>query len=268
MTTVPLFVPGDRPDRFERALAAGADVVVIDLEDSVAPAGKDAARAEALRAIGPGVGVRLNALTTPAGIRDLAAMLDLAAGPELVVLPKVESAAEVRLCAEVLGGAAWPGELVCVIESGRGIEAAAKIATADPHVTALGFGGVDLAAALGAELAWEPMLPARGRVVWAAAAAGIGTLDVPCLDLDSTEMLAEECRRAKAMGFTGKIAIHPGQVAGIRAGFAPTDTEIAEARAILAAAGNSGVVRHGGRMIDAAAVSRARRLVESRDGRA
>ncbi|MFI6504471.1 HpcH/HpaI aldolase/citrate lyase family protein [Nonomuraea typhae] len=266
-----LFVPGDRPDRIGRALAAGADAVVIDLEDSVAPANKLAAREAAVRALDAAralpVGVRVNALNTPGGIRDLAALLDSSAAlPDFVVLPKVESAAEARLCAQALGGRDWRGELVCSIESGAGLEHAAEIAAADSHVVALGFGGADLAAALGAEPAWEPMLPARARLVWAAAAAGIRALDMPCLDLDSATVLAEECRRARTMGFTGKFAIHPKQVEGVRQAFTPTARQVADAHAVLRAAEDGGAVRFRGSMIDAAVVHRARLVIERAGG--
>ncbi|WP_214412052.1 HpcH/HpaI aldolase/citrate lyase family protein [Sphaerisporangium fuscum] len=266
-----LFVPGDRPERIARALSAGADAVVIDLEDSVAPANKPAAREAAARAVETTrvlpVGVRVNALTTPDGIRDLAALLEGPAGfPDFVVLPKVESAAEARLCTQVLGGRNWPGELVCAIESGAGLEHAAEIAAADPHVVALGFGGADLAAALGAEPAWEPMLPARARLIWAAGAAGISALDMPCFDLDSAAVLAEECRRARALGFTGKFAIHPKQVDGVRQAFTPTARQVADAHAVLRAAEDGGAVRFRGSMIDAAQVRRARLVIERAGG--
>jgi (S)-citramalyl-CoA lyase len=264
---VALFVPGDRPERISRAVACGADCVVIDLEDSVAPAGKGAARTAALQAIGqlasPAVGLRVNALTSAAGIADLAALLFGAAWPAFVVLPKVEAAEQVRLCAAVLGERGWRGELLCCIESAGGLERAADIAAADPAVAALGFGGVDLAADLGAELAWEPMLAARSRVVWAAAKAGIRALDVPCLDLAATSSLADECQRVRALGFDGKLAIHPKQVRIIRDAFSPSRDEIATARAVLATAGGGGAVRHGSSMVDAAVVRRAQRTLDS-----
>ncbi|NRQ33683.1 CoA ester lyase [Nonomuraea sp. NN258] len=265
-----LFVPGDRPERIGRAPAAGADAVVVDLEDSVAPAAKPAARQAAVNVVethrtAP-VGVRINALTTPEGIRDLAALLDAAAPPDFVILPKVESAAEARLCARVLGGPDWPGELICSIESGQGLERAAEIAAADPHVAALGFGGADLAESLGAEAAWEPMMPARARLVWAAAAAGIRALDMPCLDLDSADVLDEECRRARAMGFTGKFAVHPKQVDAVRRAFTPTARQVADAHALLRAAAGGGAVRFRGQMVDAAVMRRARRVIDRAGG--
>lgn len=263
---VVLFVPGDRPDRIRGAVTCGADCVVIDLEDSVAPAGKDAARAAALHAIeqiaSPEVGLRINALTSAAGIADLAALLIGSAWPAFVALPKVESAAEARLCAAVLGERGWRGELLCGIESAAGLERAAEIAAATPAVTALGFGGVDLAAELGAELAWEPMLAARSRVVWAAARARIRALDVPCLDLASTSLLSQECQRGRALGFDGKFAIHPKQVQTIRHAFTPSAEEVTAARGVLAAANGGGAVRHGNHMVDAAVVRRAQRTLD------
>jgi (S)-citramalyl-CoA lyase len=261
-----LFVPGDRSDRFDRALASGADAVVIDLEDAVAEADKDMARKLALRFLerrpGGFIGLRINALATRAGIQDLAALSDSPALPGFVALSKVESAAEVTLCARILGERHWVGELLCAIETALGLERATEIASAHPNVTGLGFGGVDLAAELGAELAWEPMLAARARVICAAAVARISAFDVPCLDLDSSSMLVVESRRARAMGFAGKLAIHPNQLAVIRSAFTPTATELAAARALLADAADGRAVRIRGAMVDAGVLRRARRVLD------
>jgi (S)-citramalyl-CoA lyase len=265
-----LFVPGDRPDRFERALASGPDAVVIDLEDAVAEADKDKARRAALRFLERRpdgiIGLRINALATRAGIQDLATLSDSPVLPSFVALSKVESAAEVSLCARILGERRWTGELLCAIETALGLERAPEIAAAHPSVTGLGFGGVDLAAELGAELTWEPMLAARARVICAAAIARINTFDVPCLDLESASMLEEESRRARAMGFTGKLAIHPKQLAVIRSVFSPTATELADARALLADAADGRAVRIRGTMVDAAVLRRARQAIDRAEG--
>lgn len=264
-TRLILFVPGNRPDRFEKALATGSPAVVIDLEDAVAPADKGAARAgvfQWLSAHAPGevaVGVRVNHCATRYGIQDLGDLTELARTPDFLVLPKVESSFEVMLFARLLPHI----PLICTIESAAGLHSAFDIARASPNVAGLGFGGADLAADLRAEMSWDALYHARGTVVQAAAAAGIAALDVPYLNLTDDAGLQDECARAKAMGFTGKFAIHPRHVAGLLAAFAPSKSEVERARAMLRtaedAAGNAG--RHGDFMIDEALLRTARRIV-------
>ncbi len=239
---------------------------MIDLEDAVAEADKDTAREVALRFLerrpGGFIGLRINALGTRAGIRDLAALSDSPGMPGFVALSKVESVAEVGLCARVLGERHWAGELLCAIETALGLDRATEIASAHPTVAGLGFGGVDLAAELGAELAWEAMLVPRGRVICAAAVARISAFDVPCLELESASKLEEESRRARAMGFTGKLAIHPKQLAVIRSVFRPTAAELADARVLLADAADGRAVRIRGAMVDAAVLRRAQWVLD------
>jgi citrate lyase beta subunit len=268
-----LFTPGNRPERFAKAAATGADGLILDLEDAVAAAGKDDARAivvEHFRGApraGLGAhqlkGLRVNNIHTPAGVRDLDALVSSGIAPDFVMLPKVESAFEVRLYARHLEGAQRAIALVCLVESARGLEAALEIAGADPRVRALAFGGVDLAADLRAELAWEPMLYARARLAQAAASAGLGLVDVPHLTLDDADALRAECLRVKALGFTGKLAIHPKQVAPVIEAFTPTAAEVERARRMIAelerAGGNA--VEFEGKMLEGPVVKAARRVL-------
>ncbi len=154
--------------------------------------------------------------------------------------------------------------MLALIETALGIEQVAPIARVR-GVAGLGFGAADLSADMGCEMAWEPLLYARGRVVHAAALARVALLDVPHLALDDEAGLRADALRAKTMGFTGKLAIHPRQVAPIRACFMPTDTEVAKARAIVDAAERSAgqVCVVDGRMVDEPVV-RAARLTLSR----
>jgi citrate lyase beta subunit len=192
-------------------------------------------------------------------VRDLDALACAGIAPDFVVLPKVESAFEVRLYARHLPGI----PLVCTVESARGLEAAMEIAHADACVRALAFGGVDLAADLRAELAWEPLLYGRSRLVQAAASAGLGLLDVPHLALDDAAALAAECARVKALGFTGKLAIHPKQVAPILEAFTPTAAEIERAARMIAAleAAGGNAVEFEGKMLEGPVVRSARRML-------
>ena len=257
-----LFVPGDRPEWVDGALASGADAVVLDLEDGLAGEQKSAGRCTVLATVArlrrPEVGVRISSLSTPDGVRDVAALLDAAVRPAFLVIPKVRSAAEALTVVDALQ---WDGEVVCGIESVEGIHHATEIAAVCDHVTAVGFGAVDLAAQLGAQLDWAPLAAARAQVVWAAAAAGVAAFDAPCLDLTSSDALVADCGRAAAMGFTGKIAIHPDQVCHIRAQFTPTAEEVEDARAMLAAGATGAAARHRGAMVDRATLRRAAQLV-------
>ncbi|MFN3470471.1 MAG: HpcH/HpaI aldolase/citrate lyase family protein, partial [Novosphingobium sp.] len=224
-----IFVPGSRPDRFARAKAAGAGLTVIDLEDAVPAADKDAARGHALARIGgdgQDWGLRINAVTTAAGIADLHALATGAIMPATILLPMVESPVEVEIVARVLGERC--PALVPLVETPSGLRHAHRIAAA-PGVAAMMFGGGDFSGELGVALAWEPLLAARGAFIIACAEAKVPAIDVPFVGLDDPAGLAEECAKARALGFAAKAAIHPSQVAAIEAAFAPSDKDVAEA---------------------------------------
>lgn len=263
-----LFVPGTKPDRFAKALASGADCVCIDLEDGVPAAEKAAARAAALAAVAEiadlRLAVRINAVMTRAGLADLLALAEAPVRPRLVFVPMVESAAEMALVRSILDDPAV--RLVPLIETVAGLRAADAIA-ADPAVAMLMFGGGDFSAQLGTPLAWEPLAVARAQLVMAAAGANKPALDVPFIHLDDTAGLAEECRRAKALGFAAKAAIHPAQVAVIHDIFRPTATELAEAGDALAAFAAAGYrpIRHKGKMLEAPVVRRFEQLLALKD---
>ncbi len=262
-----LFVPGSRPDRVAKAAASDADAVCIDLEDAVGEGDKDAARANAMAALAtldrPRLALRINGLRSPHAARDLVALADAPRRPAAVFVPMCESAAE----AAVVRGA-LPGVTVCpLIETVAGLTAAHAIAAAD-GVGAVMLGGADLSAQLGVELAWEPLLVARAQVVIACAGAGVPAIDAPFLSLTEPERLAEESRRARALGFAGKAAIHPDQLAPIHAGFRPSEAELARATEALAAYDATGgeAMRHAGRMLEAPIVRRYRRLLGRETG--
>lgn len=261
-----LFVPGNKPARYAKALASDADVVCIDLEDSVPAAEKAEARAAAIAAIGEGdrrLVLRINGVATRAGLEDLLALADAVAVPALLFVPMVESAAEIAIVRSVLKDKV-PG-IVPLIETVKGLGAAAAIAAED-GVTAMMFGGGDFAAELGVELAWEPLRTARAMFVMACASAGVAAIDVPFIALDDIEGLGREAEAAKALGFTGKAAIHPAQVDPINAVFRPTPEQIAEAeeaQRVFAAAGGA-AVRFNGRMLEAPIMRRYQRILAMR----
>jgi len=264
-----LFTPADRPDRFTKGPSSGADGVVLDLEDGVGLPAKPAARKAALAffadhpvAAPSGFvwALRLNHVTTQAGLEDLLALRD-ANKPAVVVLPKTESVAEIEIALAHLSANGAP-TIVALIESGRGLAAAEEIAT-HPAVAALAFGGADLAADLHATLTWEPMLFARSRIVQAAASAGIAAWDVPFLDIHDPDGLKRETVAAKALGYVCKLAIHPAQIATINAVFTPSQSEVVRAQRVVSAfeAAHGGACQVDGKMVDAPVVKAARRTV-------
>jgi len=274
-----LFTPGNRPDRFPKAAATGADALILDLEDAVSSAEKDSARATLIahfaadfrKNLAPGqlCGLRVNNVHTQAGLRDLEALAASRVAPDFIFVPKVESAFEARLYTRHLTGEQSNVLLVCMIESARGLESAIDIAMADPRVQSLALGGLDLAVDLGAEPSWEPLYAARARVVQAAAVAGIGAIDLPYPSLDDLDGLDAQARRVRAMGYTGKLAIHPKQLAPIVAAFSPSAEEVAEAEAIVAAfvAAKGNVCEYRGKMVEGPVVRAAERtLAQARRG--
>lgn len=261
-----LFTPATKPERFDRAAEAGADALIVDLEDAVAPADKAAARQTALDWMAkPGNGrlvrvLRINAPGTAFGLEDLLALVRSPAEPDLILVPKTDSADTLRLIDGLLTESGKAARLVALIESARGVAMAEAIAQSTPRLDALFFGAADLAADLGAEVAWEPLLSARSRVVNAAALAGIAAIDSPFFALADEAGLRAEVAAAVRMGFTAKAAIHPRQIAPINDALTPTPEQVAEARLILEEnAKGVGVIA--GRMIDEAVARKARRVL-------
>jgi (S)-citramalyl-CoA lyase len=235
-----LFVGALVLDALPAAVASGADIVCIDLEDAVPPNRKDEARIAMVAAVAnlevpPGVQViaRINSLGTFEGPVDLRAALLEAPAIGGVLLPKVESAEEVRWAGELADEAKSPAELYAIIETAEGLENAVAIAMAHPRLKALYFGGFDLSTALGCAMAWEPLLYARSRVVHAAAIGRIEVIDSPFPDIQDDAGLRANCRQVKALGMAGKCAKHASQIATIRETFTPTPEEVDRARAIV-----------------------------------
>lgn len=262
-----IFVPGSRPERFAKAQSSGAGLTVIDLEDAVAAADKDTARAAALAQVasaGPEWAIRCNGIATAAGIADLAAFVSAEALPSILLVPMVESAVELEIIARVLGDRC--PELIPLIETPRGLRQALEIASA-PKVAGVMFGGADFSGELGVALAWEPLLAARSALLLACAEARVPAIDVPYIDLDDLAGLEEECARGRALGFAAKAAIHPAHVAAIEAAFIPTAAEVTEAEEAVAAYLTAGerAIRFKGKMLEAPVVKRYRAVL-SRKG--
>lgn len=260
-----LFVPGTRPERFEKALAAGAHAVVIDLEDAVALDQKAAARnavCDYLKGYcGPGrLGVRINSPLTPDGVRDLAALSEIGRAPSLLMIPKVATATEISVAAGALGISA--PSIIPIVESATGLKNCWDIASA-PHVEAVLFGAIDLAADIGGQPSWEAMLFARSRLATACADAGVELLDVPSIEIDDDAGLREATLKARALGFTGRACIHPRQVPVVNAAFRPSESEIAHARRVIQALDDAkgAAVQLDGKMVELPVIRSARRIL-------
>jgi citrate lyase beta subunit len=227
---------------FPKALASGADIVCVDMEDAVARNRKDEGRALTLPLFAsrshPHVEqmVRINALSTPDGLKDLTAILESAAPPPAIMVPKVRSAEEIQILEALLSTGPTRSIRFCVIiETNQALERAVQIARSSPRIDSMILGAVDMSADLRCEKSWEPLLYARSRLVHAAASAGIDLLDVPYLNLDDPEGLRKEATGCAKLGFTGKAAIHPGQIPIIHAAFTPDAKTVEKARKVCAA---------------------------------
>ncbi|MFC7080113.1 HpcH/HpaI aldolase/citrate lyase family protein [Halorussus caseinilyticus] len=275
-----MFTPGDRPEMMRKAPSAGADVIVFDLEDAVAPPNKDEARAAVREVLADPdfspdceVCVRVN----PAGIAaddDLhgvfgngKAARNAAETLDAVMLPKTEDAEDAETLADLLAERDAEVPILALVETAAGILAAEEIA-AVPDVDALVFGAEDLAADIGATRTDEgtEVLHAREQVVLAASAADVDAIDTVYTDIEDAEGLHEETEFAIQLGYDGKMAIHPAQVAPINESFTPDPERVEWAERVLEAkrdadAEGRGVFRVDGEMIDAPLISQAERVL-------
>jgi citrate lyase subunit beta/citryl-CoA lyase len=270
-----LFSPGDRPELMRKAPRAGADVIVFDLEDAVAPGRNVEARAAVNEVLAdPDVDPDAEVVVrvTPTGVGaddDLKAVLDGLAGDELdaVMLPKAETASDVADLERLMADNGVDLPVFALVETAAGVLEARDIARTGP-TTALVFGAEDLAADLGATRTDEgtEVLHAREHVVLAASAADVDAIDTVYTDIEDTEGLREETEFAVELGYDGKMAIHPAQVAPINESFTPDPERVEWAERVLAAereadAEDRGVFRVDGEMIDAPLVAQAERVL-------
>jgi (S)-citramalyl-CoA lyase len=260
-----LFTPATRPERFAKAAETGADVLLIDLEDAVAPRDKAAARTTALDYLaglraGTLRALRINGLDTRAGIADLDALLGSAASPDFLVLPKTETAGHLQILDRLLTAVGKATRLVGLIESARGLAALEAISTATPRLAGLMFGAADMSADLGAATAWQPLAYARGRLIAVCALADILAIDSPFFELHDEAGLKQEVTAAVALGFSAKAAIHPAQIGPINAALTPSAGAVEKARAVIAV-NVKGVGTVDGEMIDEAVARKARRTL-------
>lgn len=255
---VPLFVPGDRPERFPKAAASGADAVVLDLEDAVAPEAKPRARA-AIAARAPcsvPVIVRVNPAGTEAFAEDLACLGTNT--PDAVMLAKAEGRDGLADIRDRLG-ARIP--ILPLIETAAGLDRLGEWRGA-PGIAQLVFGSLDLAVDLGCEPDWEPLQAARAAIVLASRRAELpAPIEGVTPATDDLERIRADAILARRWGFGGKLAIHPAQIGPILEALRPTPEDLRWARAVVAAAPQGQATRLEGRMIDRPVLERARRLL-------
>jgi citrate lyase subunit beta/citryl-CoA lyase len=280
-----LFVPGDAERKLAKALTAGADMLLIDLEDAIAPDGKALARDRTVEFLAgldgldrPPIYVRINDLESGLAEADLAAVVP--AAPEGIMLPKAQSGDDVRRLAGMLDtlesdaglDAGGLGILVLAAETPSAVLKMHTFEGCGPRLKGLTWGTEDLATAIGAATNREgdgrytgPLRLARDLCLYAAAAAGAQAIDTVYADYRDLEGLERECREAARDGFTGKMAIHPAQVPVINDVFTPDREEIETAAKIIAAfeaTPGAGVVGFEGRMLDRPHLVKARRTLE------
>lgn len=253
----PLFVPGDRPERFAKAEASGADAVILDLEDAVDASVKDAARAN-VQAFQPSgetpFMVRLNGADTEYWDEDLKAIAARTLRPAALLVPKAESL-------DALAEAAKLAPVIALIESARGMARLESLLSVQ-GVVGLAFGSLDYALDLGCSPDWEPLTLARQTLVFQAKLAGLPPpIDGVTPVFDNPGLIEADAARARAMGFGGKLAIHPRQLEPIRKAFVPTEAEQLWAKRVIEAATSDSAISVDGRMIDKPLVEAARQVL-------
>lgn len=277
-----LFVPGDRPERFAKAAASGADAIILDLEDSVSPANKEAAR----RAIADYLArertvitlVRVNPLDGHMTAADVAAIA--AARPDAIMLPKAEGAPSIAqldtiLRSESADDASLPKILPIATETPAAVFTLGSYREAKGRLVGLTWGAEDLPAAIGATTSRDdagqytpPYEVARALTLFAAHAAGVAAVDTVFPAIKDEAGLSAYATRARRDGFTGMMAIHPTQVAAINAAFTPATEEVARAQAIVdafAANPGAGVLQVDGKMVDAPHLKQAKHILSLAD---
>lgn len=273
-----MFVPGNNPGMLINAGIYGADTIIFDLEDSVALSEKDAARHlvyNAMKSITYSceVAVRINHISTPFGYKDLETIL--AVKPDLIRLPKAETAADIEEIDEIITAAEikhgfLPGSIsmMAAIETAKGIRNAYSIATASPRMVALAIGGEDYLADIQTSRTKDgkEFFAGRGQLILAAREAGIHAIDTVFGDVNNEEDFIAETTRIKEMGFDGKSVVNPRQIKIVHEIYTPSEKEIDHAQRVIAAyeeslTRKSGVVSLNGKMIDIPVVKRAQRTL-------
>ena len=254
-----IFTPGLQPEMFPKALASGADMVCIELEDGIAMKDKDEARKNTIEALKSleikndvELVVRLNCQRTKNGLLDLEAIASNKLKIKAIMLPKVKTPDEIKFIDDMLTDCSLDTDLHVIMETNQALESIYDIAHSSDRIVALYFGGEDMAAELRVENKLENLVYARSRLVHAGASKGVDVIDVPYLNLEDMEGMKKEAQFVKNLGFTGKGSIHPKQITILNEIFTPSEEEINKAKKIMDQfkKANTGLVVIDGKLIE------------------
>jgi len=235
-----IFTPGLNPDMFPKAIASGADMVCIELEDGIAIKDKDEARKNTIEALKTlevksdvELVVRVNCQRTKFGLLDLEAFISSKLKVKAIMLPKVKTPDEIKFIDDLLTDCNLDTDLHVIMETNQALQNIYEIAHSSKRIVALYFGGVDMAAELRVPNSYENLLYARSKLVHAGASVGIDVIDVPYLDLEDMDGMKKEAELVRDLGFTGKGSIHPKQINILNEIFTPSEEEISKAKKIV-----------------------------------
>ena len=254
-----IFTPGLNPEMLPKALASGADMVCIELEDGIAIKDKDEARKNTINALknlkinnDVELVVRVNCQRTKPGLLDLEAFISSKLNVKALMLPKVKTPDEITFIDDLLTDCNMDTDLHVIMETNEALENIYDIAHASKRIVALYFGGVDMAAELRVPNSYENLIYARSKLVHAGASVGIDVIDVPYLDLEDMDGMKKEAELVRNLGFTGKGSIHPKQINILNEVFTPSKEEIIKAKRIIDQfnASNTGLVVIDGKLIE------------------
>ena len=254
-----IFTPGLKPEMFPKAIASGADMVCIELEDGIAIKDKDEARKNTIEALKTlevkndvELVIRLNCQRTKFGLLDLEAFISSKLKVNALMLPKVNSPDEITLIDDILTDCNLDTDLHVIMETNEGLENIYDIAHSSKRIVALYFGGVDMAAELRVPNNYQNLIYARSKLVHAGASAGVDVIDVPYLDLEDMNGMKKEAELVRDLGFTGKGSVHPKQINILNDIFTPSEEEISKAKKIVDKfnESNTGLVVIDGKLIE------------------
>ena len=254
-----IFTPGLNPEMFPKALASGADMVCIELEDGIAIKDKDEARKSTINALKTlevkndvELVVRVNCQRTKPGLLDFEALISSKLRVKALMLPKVKTPDEITFIDDLLTDCNLDTDLHVIMETNEALENIYDIAHASKRIVALYFGGVDMAAELRVPNSYENLVYARSKLVHAGASVGVDVIDVPYLDLEDMNGMKKEAELVRNLGFTGKGSIHPKQINILNKVFTPSEEEITKAKKIIDQfnASDTGLVVIDGKLIE------------------
>ena len=254
-----IFTPGLKPEMFPKAIASGADMVCIELEDGIAIKDKNEARKNTIEALknlevksGVELVVRVNCQRTKFGLLDLEAFISSKLPVKALMLPKVKTPDEITFIDDLLTDSGLDTDLHVIMETNEALESIYEIAHASKRIVALYFGGVDMAAELRVPNEYKNLIYARSKLVHAGASVGVDVIDVPYLDLDDIDGMKKESELVRDLGFTGKGSIHPKQINILNEIFTPSKEEIMKAKKIVDQfnESNTGLVVIDGKLIE------------------